>query len=503
MGRKSKKIKVQDKKPVVNEPQAEKVENHAYGLDAGAWSPSRSFNTFPVVQRREVTSYRRHRIISRARSLYYNSPEVRSAVKTLGMLVGNLKPLPCSKDEEWNKLAQAAFIRRTSNAGSFEMTGSLNFNQLQSYVEEAAIVDGDCLVVFTTGRDGGGVAVYPADMIDTSRTEADVRDGVELDANGKPLYYYIKSRDKEIKIKASNAILYRHSPDPTDQRGLTDLIAAITTAQDLYELNSYNKQSVKLSASFGIVETVDNNVKRTDVSDLNMLRNGGTMGGQSCGCGCQEAPQSPLYVNGVNALTLSPGHDLKTIADTRPSNEVRNFARDLVDSIAHSVGLDPEILYRVKEMGSAAVRLCIAKAKDWCRPRVYDKENLCNRIWKHIIACEISAGRLRACRDIDSMFDVRWIQNSKWSIDLKNDASTAINLIREGLMSRDEFCLENYGATYTDVVESNAKSVSEALEICKKFGIPLGLIEPGQVGQQTSREDFEESPDQSQPNDKE
>lgn len=459
------------------------VTNTAYGLDAGAYSPNRMFNTFPVVQRREITSYRRHRIISRARSLFYNSPEVRSAVKTLGMLVGNLKPLPCSKDEEWNKLAQAAFNRRTSNASTFELTGSLNFNQLQNYIEEAAIVDGDCLVVFTTNKDGGGVAVYPADMIDNSVTDANVRDGVEVDEFGKPLYYYIKSKDKETKIKAANAFLYRHSPDPTDQRGLTDLIAAITTAQDLYELNSYNKQSVKLSASFGIVETVENNVKRTDVSDLNMLRNGGTMGIQGCGCGCPEEPvQSPLMVNGVSTLTLSPGHDLKTITDNRPSNEVRNFARDLVDSIAHSVGLDPEILYRVKEMGSASVRFCIAKCKDWTRPRVYDKETLCNRIWKHIISCEIAAGRLRTCQDIDSMFDVRWVQNSKWSIDLGRDANSAINLIREGLMSRDEFCLENYGKTYEEVIQSNIRSISNAMKACKELGVDLLTVMPGEAG---------------------
>lgn len=462
-----------------NNKQTAPVVTNAYGLDAGAYSPNRSFNTFPVVQRRDITSCRRHRIISRARSLFYNSPEVRSAVKTLGMLVGNLKPLAISKDEEWNKLAQEAFYRRVMNANTFELTGSLNFNQLQSYVEEAAVVDGDCLIVLTTNKDGGGVAVYPADMIDTSNEAA--RDGVELDDRGRPLYYYIKSKDKEVKIKASNAIMYRHSPDPTDQRGLTDLIAAITTAQDLYELNSYNKQSVKLSASFGIVETVDNNVKRTDVSDLNMLRNGGTMGVQNCPC-TDQPPVSPLMVNGVSALTLSPGHDLKTIADTRPSNEVRNFAKDLVDSIAHSVGLDPEILYRVKEMGSASVRFCIAKCKDWTRPRVYDKENLCNRIWRHIISCEIAAGRLRTCNDIDSMFDVRWIQNSKWSIDLGRDANSAINLMREGLMSREEFCLENYGKTYEEVIGSNIRSIANTIKVCKEFGIDLLSVIPGEAG---------------------
>lgn len=196
----------------------------------------------------------------------------------------------------------------------------------------------------------------------------------------------------------------------------------------------------------------------------------------------RSASVSPLSINGVSALTLSPGHDLKTIADTRPSNEVRNFAKDLVDSIAHSVGLDPEILYRVKEMGSASVRFCIAKCKDWTRPRVYDKETLCNRIWRHIISCEIAAGRLRTCNDIDSMFDVRWIQNSKWSIDLGRDANSAINLMREGLMSREEFCLENYGKTYEEVISSNIRSIANTIKVCKEFGIDLLSVIPGEAG---------------------
>lgn len=207
------------------------------------------------------------------------------------------------------------------------------------------------------------------------------------------------------------------------------------------------------------------------------------MGGQSP-CGCDMAPQSPLTVNGVSALTLSPGHDLKTITDTRPSNEVRNFARDLIDSIAHSVGLDPEILYRVKEMGSASVRFCIAKCKDWTRPRIHDKEALCNRIWKHIISGEIAAGRLRPCKDLDSMFDVKWIQSSKWSIDLGRDANSAINLIREGLMSRDEFCLESYGKTYDEIIESNVRSISNAIKLCNELGINIAQVIPGQVGAQ-------------------
>lgn len=106
----------------------QEITNSAYGLDAGAYSPAREFNMFPVVARQDITTYRRRKIISRARSLYYNSPEIRAAVKTLAMLVGALSPLPLTADEQWNKLAVKAFERRV-NGANFELTGSLNFEQ--------------------------------------------------------------------------------------------------------------------------------------------------------------------------------------------------------------------------------------------------------------------------------------------------------------------------------------------------------------------------------------
>lgn len=339
------------------------------------------------------------------------------------------------------------------------------------------MVDGDCLIVLLKG---GRVAVYPADMLANKTDDKSVVDGVETDAVGRAVYYHIHGKDKDVRIKASDCLLYRHSTDPTDPRGLTDLVAAITTAQDLYELNSYNKQSVKLSASLGIVETVDNNVRRTDVSDLNLMRNGGSMGTSS-----QHEPSqnlSPLSIDGVRALTLSPGHDLKIVADNRPSNEVRNFARDMVDAIAHSVGLDAEILYRVKELGSASVRLLIAKCKDWARPRINDKRRLCQRIWEHVIADEIASGRLRPCKDMETMWDCQWIGNSQWSIDLGRDASTAISLIREGLMSKQDYALEFFGKSYEEIAKENATAAAVLLAECAAAGVPIQVVAPGQVG---------------------
>lgn len=452
---------------------------NAWGMDAAAWSPYRAFNFFPACARRDITRAGRAAMLSRARSLEYNSPEVRAAVKTLAMLVGTLKPLPATADEEWNKLASAAFARRTSNPRLFDNAGALSFAQLQSYAEERAVIDGDVLVVLTTAPDGGGgVSVYPADQL----TSKEHGDGVITGPGGRPRAYAVQGESGEYIVGVERAHLYRHNPDPTDPRGLTDLVACITTAQDIYELNSYNKAAVKLAASFGIVETVDNNTQRPDVRDLSRLRNGDAMGTATDDVQPPAAPPPPITINGVNAITMSPGHKLETIHDTRPSNETRNFARDLVDSIAYSVGLDPEILYRVKDMGSASVRLCIAKAKDWAKPRIHDKELLCTRIWQHVIACEVAAGRLRPCRDYDGMWDVKWVGTGKWSIDLGRDAQSAINLINSGLMSANDYTLETVGMTREEIIAEAVHDYVHGQELAAAHGITLAQLFPGLPG---------------------
>lgn len=150
------------------------------------------------------------------------------------------------------------------------------------------------------------------------------------------------------------------------------------------------------------------------------------------------------------AITLSPGHKLETIHDSRPSNEVQAFIKSLVDSIAFSVGLDPVILYRCEDMGSASTRFVIAKAKDVVKARIADKIQWANKIYQYILSCEVAAGRLRPC-PTDKWHAVRWVNSSGWSIDLGRDAKTSIDLITAGLMSADDYCLSSFGKTSEEI----------------------------------------------------
>lgn len=142
------------------------------------------------------------------------------------------------------------------------------------------------------------------------------------------------------------------------------------------------------------------------------MRNGGKIQSDN-----EEKP-APLMLGGVMATTLSQGHHIELLTDKRPSNETRAFCKDLINSLAFSVGLDYALLYAPQELGSAGVRFLIAKAKDWSEQRQQARRIWCNRVYKHIIAGEIAAGRLEPCPDNATAYDVKFVSKTHWSIDL-------------------------------------------------------------------------------------
>ena len=443
------------------------------------YSPDRHFSLFHNTDpRREISNLDLQTIYKRARALYNDTPEIRQAVMTLTLLMGTITPRPSTRDEEYNKAARAAFLRRASNPRLFEQSGRLNFFQAQRWIEQRAIIDGDNLTVLTRHAydKGGGIALYAAPQIigDDEKQNQTRRAGVALGRGGRVDKYFIRDYDskKSVSVDANKAILYGHNPDPSDPRHPSELLGAICTAQDIYEINRLHKQQVKIGATFGLVETKNLQDKRSGLNDLVKARMGKD--------GVQA--EQPLVVDGVKAISLEPGRDLKTLHNANPSNEVRQYVRDLINSLAYSVGIDPQILYNPESLGSASTRFILAKAKDWARARLYDRELWANRIYQHIIACEIESGRLQPCKFPEEQYNVSWINRTEWSIDLGHDASRFISLVQAGLADANSWTLSHYDMTVEEIAERAAHDKAHIMQIAQDYGLPYEALLPNAVG---------------------
>lgn len=225
---------------------------------------------------------------------------------------------------------------------------------------------------------------------------------------------------------------------------------------------------LKIQAKFGLIETKDLNDKRPAVSDIPSKNKKA----------CSNAPvaETPLIIDGVKAISLEPGRDLKTLHTQNPSNEVRAFVEQLVHSLAYAVGLDSQILFNPDTLGSASTRFILAKARDWANKRNEDKKVVCNRIYQWVIANEIEAGRLEPCPNPDETYNVQWLNKREWSIDNGRDVAANIALIEAGLLDADTYTLQLCGLTRKQILERKAEYLSDAIEVSKAYGVPINAL---------------------------
>lgn len=405
----------------------------------------------------------------RARMLYENSPQVAAIVEEMVRFIGPLKPLPTTTDEEWNELALRAFTARTKHPATFDAAGRVNYVQAMNFMERRCIIDGDVAMVPTYGRDGGALfAFYTAPQVAGGGTQ-----GAELDSQGRTVAYYFTEPSGAVKrVPAWQVLLYQHRPDPTRLRGRTPLASVMRHAHDESMIVRYSKQGLKLACSMGLVTT------RTEKAKADMFA-AGLAGAKGCK---EEAPPAQELGTGLNILHLPQGYDIKTISDTRPSQQLQAFIAHLDRSIAMGAAtLDPELTFFIKELGSAATRVALEKLRKWQEMQHADQEIVCNRIWQHVIACEIAVGRLRPCQDPE-WANVRWVPGRDMSIDLARVATSHINLSREGLADDEDYTLRTTGMTPQRLARRKAALIAYQKQVAAEYGIGYDELVRGMVG---------------------
>lgn len=462
----------------------EKASAANYTLDAARVDDSWPWRPWPLQPNHDIDGWDLRTVWQRGRALYENSPQIRKAVKNMVHFTGPLMPLPMTQDTEWNALALAAFLARVKNPFTFDMAGKVNYRQALRFMERRAIIDGDVAMVPTRAADGGALfAFYTAPQISGGGLH-----GVEVNEQGRPVAYYITAGEDgaPVKLEAHRVVLYQHDPDPTRLRGHSELVAALRTANDVHNIVGYAKNGQRLSNSMGLVGTRDVGAKGPDIG-----RTIGAGGKRNAAPG--EAGPKTEMGTGLSITYLPEGCRLSTIQDGRPSTQLQEFFKFLVRCIAQGVGLDPEVLFYSNEMGSAAVRFSLAKVQKWQEERLEDLEVVCNRIWRHVIACEVASGRLRPCHD-RAWQNVRWVPGKDMTIDTPRVARAQIDLVRENMADNMDFTLRTTGLTPQQLVEQRAVEVAHAKAVAAKYGLTYAELCPGVPGTQVAPPDPESVP---------
>ncbi|MBR2126941.1 MAG: phage portal protein [Akkermansia sp.] len=447
----------------------------AWGLEATRPDVGGLLSWPTLDSRRELTPWDQQTLYKSARALYYNCGRIRKAVEMIVNLQGWAMPQPCTPDEDWNRTARAHFLRCVMNPFFFDTSGALNFVTAQLWLEQNRCIDGDALCVMGRYGDRATFSFYKAPQISEDGYGHGLNTGVAVNAAGRPVSYrlYDYAADTSRDIPAGACWLYRHNPEPSYPRGVTDLVAAIVNARDLAEIAGYLKASLKLTAAIGLVETKKEGDKHPGVRGQVFPTAPVSMG---------EGAMTVARMVGATTITsLAPGRDVKVVNDNRPGPNSKAFMDFLIADLAHSVGLDPTVLYDSTQLGSAGTRFDLAKLARWTQKRLQWRTPGLTRIWRHVIACEIAAGRLAPPKSghFDEVF---WVPCRDMTIDVGRIAAATINLVREGLMSPAAFTLATEGRLPEDVDREKARRLANQRALEVEFGLPAGSLHQSALG---------------------
>lgn len=463
-----------------------------WGYDAATWSPARNYNFWPLGDPRQpLTDFDLMTIYRRARSLEANNPAVKKVVRTTVQVMGYMTPRATTQDEEWNRLARELFLRKAMNPKTFDASGRLNYIQAQEWTEKRAIVDGDVLSVNVTTADGQPrIRFYQAPQLTASAgvdmlkaPESRLRAGVTLGAGGRITSYRVLdfSTNKVYTIPAARAFLYGHSNDPADPRHVSELVAVIPTAQDLLEINRLHKGQIKIGATFGLIETknlADAEPAATGLKNTRLLKRAAGAGDGNAAPLPGPVNDPPLFIDGNKVISLAPGRELKTLHNSNPSNEVRAFFGDQLNSVAYGTasGLLHQVAFAPETLGGASARFVLSQTKDLADARNRDRVNLLNSWWQHFIACAIATGELRPCRDPERMWAPKWTSRSAWAIDYSRDINSFIALKGNNLAAASLYTEANYDMTYRELLDMLAAERKAEIETAERHGIPLSAL---------------------------
>lgn len=450
----------------------------AWGLEAVRPDPSGllSWPTLDPVQ--EVGQWDLERLYRAARALSFNSPPVRRAIDVTVNLMGWLLPQPATPDAEWNKRAREHFMRHAMNPSLFDSAGVLNFVTAQLWLEYFRAVDGDALVVSTEWDGRPCFSFFRAPQVSENGYGGGESMGVVRNYRGRALLYRVfnYATGRVFHVPAASAWLYRHNPDPGHPRGVTDLVGGIVTARDEMEINGFIKALAKLQASIGLVETKRDNDKAPGL----MSQFADVMKPVS-GMSPAESTMLGMSFGGSKVVSLAPGRDVKAITDNRPGPNTLQFLATQHKRVDDSLGLSNAVADDSSKLTSASTRLELDMLKRWIDKRQHWKKPMLHWIYRYFMAAEIAAGRLDPPRE-GNFEAVYWVPCRDLSIDVGRLASAAVNLMREGVMSRRQYTLATEGRTPEEIAAENAELFAHYAELEQLHGLAPGSLRQSALG---------------------
>lgn len=295
------------------------------------------------------------RVRDRARDLVRNNAYARGALDAIvSNVVGcGIVPKPATDSATDNDLIQEAWNRWCEVA---DVTGRLHFYEMQALACREMVESGEAIVHYVSDLDETRPCPFALEMIESERisTESDVykrqregnqvRRGVELDATGKPVAYWLWNASPNgffyeqaaPERREARDYLHIYRQERIGQtRGVSWLAPAVLWLKDLGMYVENELQASAVASCFGVV------VKTIDGGD--------SFGGMATPTDGETTDTDGNRLERIQpglVTHLMPGEDIECINPGRPNAAADPWISLILRSIAVAMGISYELVSR-------------------------------------------------------------------------------------------------------------------------------------------------------------
>jgi lambda family phage portal protein len=332
--------------------------------------------------------------------------------------------------------------------GRCDLSGRYSWGDLQRLALRCLARDGEVLVRMVRRRDGLRLQVVEADLLDVddNRLEAngnEVRFGVELDPDRRPVAYHLLGRhpgDLDFQNVASRArirvpadeIIHLFRPERPDQtRGLPWLVASM--------------QRLKMLDGYAEAELV---AARTGAAKMGFLTKQTPDGwtGEIDGDGNLSMDASPGTIE-----ELPPGVSFQSWDTNHPNSGYGDFVKNCLRGVATSLGISYNTLASDLEgVNYSSIRAGLLEEREvWKAVQRFMIEHLCELVFEEWLAIELLSGRLGLPFEKMWKFNAPEFRGRRWPwVDPKKDIEASILAVAHRHRSLRDVIAENGGDIY-------------------------------------------------------
>lgn len=408
----------------------------------------------------DLTPAVRTELVRRSRYLARNSGFIREIVSAMALYaVGDgLRPQAVSVNADWNRRAEAYFLRWSRHA---ELTGRFNLTQCEHLVCKALDVDGEIFVHKVLVQGQPKIQLIEAHRVGDNSEAGSMVDGVKLDDSGTPLAYRLLNDNGSFTDLPAEHVLHIFDPDAASQvRGFPSLQHSIPHLLDEQELLALEKHAVKDCSDITRVLTTG----RDDAEDSD-FRLGGASAERSDSAWLQR-------ILGGKMVTLQPGEDIRPFESNRPSPTFTGFLEHLRRDSA--LGMIPfEFAADSSALSGSGVRLTVAKAdRRFSYRQTLLIDRLLRPLWLWVIGHAITAGKLEA---VENWPEVNFCTPRRVTVDAGRETLQNREDVKAGLKTLSDHFAE-LGMDLHEELENRAREMQLIQATAKRYNISPQLL---------------------------